>query len=255
MYELFLGNCLEIMTRIPDNSVDTIICDLPYGTTNCQWDVIIPFDKLWEQYNRITKENSAIVLFGCEPFSSYLRLSNITNYKYDWLWEKERPTNILQMKRRPGKTIETISIFYKSQCCYNPQMVKHDGPKRTNKVKNGKLGKIIDNSTKKPTEYVDTGFRYPTQVLKFKRDVLTSNLHPTQKPLALLEYLINTYSNENYTILDNTMGSGTTGVACINTNRNFIGIELNNEYYEIAKNRIEKAVFDNKPPKLSNFLK
>lgn len=255
MYELFLGNCLDVMCRIPDNSVDTIICDLPYGTTNCQWDIIIPFEKLWEQYNRISKENSAIVLFGCEPFSSHLRMSNISNYKYDWFWEKERPTNILQMKRRPGKTIETISVFYKSQCCYNPQMVKYEGPKRTNKIKNGKLGKIIDNSTKSPTQYVDTGVRYPTQILKFKRDILTSNLHPTQKPLALMEYLINTYTNENYTVLDNAMGSGTTGVACMNMNRNFIGIELDSEYFRIAKKRIEETVVKNVPSKLSNFLK
>ena len=154
--------------------------------------------------------------------------------------EKERLTNIMQVKKRIGKTVETISIFYKNQPTYNPQMVKYDGPKRTNKVNNGKLGKLIDdNNDKKVKEYIDNGYRYPTQVWKFNRDTLTSNLHPTQKPIKLLEELIKTYTNENDIVLDNCMGSGSTGVACKNLNRRFIGIELDENYFKIAKERIE----------------
>lgn len=153
-------------------------------------------------------------------------------------------SNVSQVKRRPGKVVETISIFYKKQPTYNPQMTKYDGPKRSNKVKNGKLGKLVDDNTKPVKEYVDIGYRYPTQVIQFQRDCLKSNLHPTQKPVALLEYLIKTYTNENDTVLDTCMGSGSTGIACLNTNRNFIGIELAENYFNIAKKRIED--YDNK---------
>ena len=235
------GDCLELMKEIPDESIDMILCDLPYGTTACKWDSVIPFEPLWEQYNRIIKDNGAIALFGQEPFSSFLRLSNVDNYKYDIYWEKERLTNINQVKKRVGKTIETISVFYKKQCTYNPQMVKYDGKPRTNKVKNGKMGTLTDQQKKKVFEYNDTGWRYPTQVWKFQRDCLTSNLHPTQKPIALLEELIKTFTNEGETVLDNCMGSGSTGVACINTNRDFIGYELNEEYFNIAQNRLREA--------------
>lgn len=235
---LLQGDCLELMNTIEDSSIDCVICDLPYGTTKCSWDIIIPFDKLWEQYNRIVKKNGAIILFGQEPFSTLLRASNLEDYRYDIYWEKERLTNINQVKRRVGKTVECISIFYKEQCTYNPQMMKYDGKPRTNKVKNGTLGVLTDQQVKKVKEYEDTGWRYPTQVWRFQRDCLTSNLHPTQKPLALVEELVKTFSNEGDTILDNTMGSGTTGVACINLNRNFIGIELNEKYFNIAKERL-----------------
>ena len=210
------------------------------GTTACAWDIVIPFDKLWKQYNRIIKTNGSILLFGQEPFSSYLRLSNIDNYKYDIYWQKERLTNIQQVKRRVGKDVECISVFYKKQCTYNPQMIDYNGPKRTNKIGNGKLGLLSDSGNKKPVEYKDTGKRYPTQVWKFKRDILTSNLHPTQKPVALLEELIKTFSNEGDLILDNCMGSGSTAIACINSNRNYIGFENNKEYYDISIERIYK---------------
>lgn len=238
MISIKQGDCLELMKEIKDKSIDMILCDLPYGTTACKWDDVIPFDKLWEQYERITKDNGAVVLFGQEPFSSLLRISNLKTYKYDWYWEKERLTNISQVKRRAGKTVETISVFYKKQPTYNPQMSIYTGPKRTNKVKNGKLGILTDNQNKKVYEYKDNGLRYPTQILKFQRDCLTCNLHPTQKPVALLEYLIKTYTNEKETVLDNCMGSGSTGVACINTNRNFIGFELDKHYFQIAKERL-----------------
>ena len=234
------GDCLELMKEIPDKSIDMILCDLPYGTTACKWDSVIPFEPLWEQYNRIIKDNGAIALFGQEPFSSFLRLSNVDNYKYDIYWEKERLTNINQVKKRVGKTIETISVFYKKQCTYNPQMVKYDGKPRTNKVKNGKMGTLTDQQKKKVFEYNDTGWRYPTQVWKFQRDCLTSTLPPTQKPIALLEELIKTFTNEGETVLDNCMGSGSTGIACINTNRNFIGYELDEHYFQIAKERLEQ---------------
>lgn len=238
---LMNGDCLELMKAIPDGSVDLVLTDPPYGTTACKWDSIIPLEPMWEQLKRVIKPNGAIVLFGQEPFSSALRLSSPKWYKYDWYWEKERITNIAQVKKRAGKVIENISIFYSKQPTYNPQMVKYEGKKRSNKVKDGRMGKLIDNTNKKVIEYNDTGWRYPTQVLKYKRDILTSNLHPTQKPVALMEYLIRTYTNEGETVLDFTMGSGTTGVACVNTNRNFIGIELDKDYFEIAQDRINDA--------------
>lgn len=240
MINLYFGDCLELMKKIPDNYIDMVLCDLPYGTTRCRWDSIIPFDALWESYNRVVKEGGAICLFGQEPFSSYLRLSNIDNYKYDIYWEKERLTNINQVKRRVGKTVETISVFYKKQCTYNPQMVDYYGKPRSNKVKNGKLGILTDEQTKKVNEYIDTGKRYPTQVWKYQRDCLKSNLHPTQKPVALLENLILTFTNESDTVLDNCMGSGSTGLACIHTNRNFIGIEIEQKYFDIASKRLNE---------------
>ena len=238
--KIYNEGCLTGMQKIDDKSIDCIICDLPYGTTKCSWDIIIPFDKLWEQYNRIIKDNGAIILFGQEPFSSLLRVSNLKDYRYDIYWQKERLTNIMQVKRRVGKDVETISIFYKNQCTYNPQMVKYDGPKRGNKVKNGKLGKLVDdNNDKKVFEYNDTGFRYPTQVWKFKRDILTSNIHPTQKPIALYEELIKTYSNPGDLLLDNCSGSGTIAIAALNTGRHFIGFETNVNYYNESLKRID----------------
>ena len=237
---LLYGDCLEVIKHIDDNSIDMILCVLPYGTTKCSWDILIPFDQLWNQYNRIAKRNAAIVLFGTEPFLSYLRLSNIDCYKCDFYWKKERVTNIFQLKKRAGKIIETISVFYKYQPTYNPQMIQYTGNKRTNKVKNGKLGTLIDSGNKKPNEYVDNGSRFPTQLLEFKRDILTSNLHPTQKSVALLENLIKTFTNENDVVLDNCMGSGSTAIACINTKRKFIGIEKDPTFYQISEDRIKK---------------
>jgi site-specific DNA-methyltransferase (adenine-specific) len=240
--KIYNEDCLVGMKDIPDKSIDCIICDPPYELTSCAWDVIIPFDKLWEQYKRIIKPNGAILIFGQEPFSSFLRLSNLDWYKYDIYWQKERLTNIQQVKRRVGKDVETISVFYKKQCTYNPQMLDYDGPPRSNKIKDGKLGKLTDNNMKRPYEYVDIGKRYPTQVWKFKRDILTSNLHPTQKPLLLIEELIKTFTNEGDTILDNCAGSGTTAIAAIRTGRNFIGFETNEDYYNIIEKRIEDEI-------------
>jgi len=236
--KLYCGDCFEIMPTIPNKFIDMILCDLPYGTTACKWDTIIPFELLWKQYKRIIKDNGAIVLTASQPFTSALVMSNIKMFKYCWYWEKERLTNIAQVKRRAGKTVEECVIFYKKQPVYNPQMVKYVGKIRTNKVKNGVMGILTDNNTKKVKEYKDNGFRYPTQVLKIQRDTLKSNLHPTQKPVALFEYLIKTYTNEGDLVLDNCAGSGTTGVACKNLNRKFMLIEKEEKYCEIATKRI-----------------
>ena len=230
------GDCLERMKEIPDGSVDMILADPPYGTTACKWDSVIDFDLMWEQLNRIIKPNGAIVLFGSEPFSSALRMSNIKNYKYDWVWVKEQGTGFLNSKKQPLKNNEQMCVFYKKPPLYNPQMRKGFKPYRTKK------GGLTDNYNKDSISEVMTesnGERYPLNTLTFTRD--KSKQHPTQKPVALMEYLIKTYTNETETVLDFTVGSGTTGVACVNTNRKFIGIELDENYFNIAKERIENA--------------
>lgn len=251
---LIHGECLETMQSIPDESIDLIICDLPYGTTKCKWDVVIPFEKLWEQYNRIIKPNGAILLFGGEPFSSALRLSNLLMYKYDWYWQKDKAANFLFGNKMPLKVIETVSVFYKAQPTYNPQ--KTVNPKGASKrhlarnpTKITKHVKEVMGSSWKETEMDETqnyhGKDYeadkllPKSLVYFSREQ-RGKLHPTQKPVALIEYLIKTYSNEGETVLDNCMGSGTTGVACRNLNRNFIGIELNSDYFKIAETRINE---------------
>src|SRR5574344_501842 len=240
------GDCLELMKEIPDKSIDMILCDLPYGTTACKWDEVIPFEPLWEQYNRIIKDNGAIILFGTEPFSSELRLSNKSDYKYDIYWVKEKPTNFMQVKKRVGKLTENICVFYKKQCTYNPQMVKHNGKKVTNKPseRNAKFKSVVasDSPTLSIKPYEDTGYRYPCDILNINREKLGSTVHPTQKPVELLEWLIKTYTNEGEVILDNCMGSGSTGVACINTNRKFIGMELDEHYFNVAKDRIQNNI-------------
>lgn len=242
-YSLYKGDCLEVMKQIPDNSVDVVICDPPFGTTPLLWDSVIPFDKLWEQLNRITKQASPVIIFGQEPFSSYVRMSNMKQYRYDWYWEKERLTNVFQVKRRPGKTVENVIVFYRDQCIYNPQKHERLGPPVKNKVGENARWSVTQagyEAKTKPFEYVDDGTRHPTQILNFNRDNPRKRLHPTQKPVGLLEYLIKTYSNEGMTILDPTMGSASTGVACLNTNRNFIGIELDDNYFSIAEQRMKE---------------
>ena len=235
-YELWQGVCLELMKNIPDKSVDCIITDLPYGTTQCKWDTIIPFEPLWRQYNRIIKDNGAIVLFGTEPFSSHLRLSNLKNYKYDWIWDKVKGTGFLNAKRQPMRNHELISVFYKKQCIYNPQ--KTYGHKMKKSYRSKDLQTDVYGEMKNDYTYESTE-RYPRSIQVFSTDTQNSSLHPTQKPVALIEYLIKTYTNEGELVFDSCMGSGTTGVACINTNRRFIGIELDNNYFKIAKERIE----------------
>lgn len=234
--ELWQGDCLELMNDIPDKSVDCIITDLPYGTTQCKWDTIIPFEPLWKQYNRIIKDNGAIVLFGTEPFSSHLRLSNLKNYKYDWIWDKVKGTGFLNAKRQPMRNHELISVFYKKQCTYNPQ--KTYGHKMKKSYRSKDLQTDVYGEMKNDYTYESTE-RYPRSIQVFSTDTQNSSLHPTQKPVALIEYLIKTYTNDGELVFDSCMGSGTTGVACVNTNRRFIGIELDNNYFEIAKERIE----------------
>jgi site-specific DNA-methyltransferase (adenine-specific) len=238
MIKLMHGDCLQLMANIPDNSVDMILCDLPYGTTRNKWDVVIPFDELWVHYKRVIKDNGAVVLFGSEPFSSKLRISNIDNYKYDWIWEKPKGTGHLNAKRQPMRNIETISIFYKKQCTYNPQMEKGT-PYKNKAGKNHHSNNSMTDcyGAYKDFRYDNSGFRYPKQLLKFGV-VERNTVHPTQKPTDLLEYLIKTYTNDDEIVLDNCMGSGSTGVACVNTKRNFIGIEKNEKYFNIAYERI-----------------
>lgn len=241
--KLYNDDCIKVMKQLIDEgiTVDCIVTDLPYGTTPCPWDIIIPFDEMWECINKIIKPNGAVVLFGQEPFSSLLRVSNIKNYKYDWVWKKERLTNVFQVKRRPGKIVENISVFYKKQPTYNPQKTIYDGPLRSNKIGDNARFSITQtgNGGPKPMEYHDDGTRYPLQIIECNRDSMyDTKFHPTQKPVSLCEYLIKTYTNEGETVLDFTMGSGSTGVAAKNLNRNFIGIELNTEYFNIANQRI-----------------
>jgi len=247
MMNLIKGDCLEVMKDIPSGSIDAIITDPPYGTTACKWDSVIDFDLMWEQLNRIIKPNGAIVLFGAEPFSSTLRMSNIKNYKYDWVWDKVQTTGSLNAKRQPLRRYELISVFYKKQCTYNRQFtdrpIKNQRPNRKNhKTKEyettyGKFTRGIGAE-----DYDNTKIN-PKNILTFNNGNAWTRKgnHPTQKPVELMEYLIKTYTNENETVLDFTMGSGSTGVAAKNTNRNFIGIEMDDKYFEIAKDRINNT--------------
>ena len=246
--KLILGDCLVEMSSIPDGSVDAIIADIPYGTTACKWDSVIPFDEMWKQLNRIIKTNGAIVLFGSEPFSSALRMSNIKNYKYDWVWDKKAGLGFLDAKFRPLKSHENVLVFglsgsgvsngSKIPLKYNPQ-----GVVQTTKTNRNKPSNIL-NSEPKKREFKNAKTGYPKSIIEFSKD--SKKVHPTQKPVALMEYLIKTYTNENETVLDFTMGSGTTGVACKNLNRKFIGIEMDEKYFNIAKDRIDNHIVQTK---------
>ena len=241
MIDLRHGDCLELMKDIPDKSIDMILCDLPYGTTACKWDIVIPFEPLWEQYNRIIKDNGAIVLFGNEPFTSMLICSNLKGFKYRWDWNKKIPSGMGYAKYRPMQQTEDIAVFTKNgeKTVYNPQMIKREKPIKSggNSIQAGVYSGFKCMGEGK--EYKKTyDYKNPVTLLEFDK-IRRGSLHPTQKPVDLLEYLIKTYTNEGETVLDNTMGSGSTGVACINTNRNFIGMELDENYFNIAKERIE----------------
>lgn len=235
---LYQGDCLEEMKKIPDKSVDLVLCDLPYGITACKWDCCIDLEKLWKEYKRIITDTGVIALFGDGgKFTAQLIESNKKMFRYNWYWQKTAPRGFLQAKIMPLKCIETISIFYKKKPVYNPQ--KEPGKpyitKRSNKrLENHECAYAITGTD---TTTINTGDRFPTQLLTYKCE--TKTVHPTQKPVPLLEYLIKTYTQEGDTVLDNTMGSGSTGVAAKNLNRDFIGIELDKDYFEIAKNRIE----------------
>ena len=234
--QLLNGDCLQLMKQIPNKSIDMILCDLPYGTTACKWDSVIPFEPLWEQYKRIIKDNGAIVLFGSQPFTTELNHSNLKMFRYEWIWIKNNSTGFQLANKRPLKKHEIISVFYRKQPTYNPQGLQVYGKINKRKSTGDNWSEMNNN------EYIQRFTNYPTQILEFGYD--KEKLHPTQKPVALLEYLIKTYSNEDDIILDNCMGSGSTGVACVNTGREFIGIELDENYYNIAKNRISQALND-----------
>jgi len=223
------------MKRIPDKSVDMILCDLPYGTTRNKWDTVIPFEPLWEQYERVIKGNGAIALFGCEPFTSAMINSNLKLFKYDLIWHKSRPVGHLNAKRMPLRGHEEIIIFYKNPPTYNPEMRKGRYRFKGNKG----FEETRCYGTSKPYDGGYNDNYYPSSVIDISNAAQTGKMHPTQKPVALFEYLIRTYTNENETVLDNCMGSGTTAIACVNTNRNFIGFELDPDYYAIAQQRLE----------------
>ena len=237
--QLYKGDCLKIMKDIPDKSVDMILCDLPYGTTSCKWDSIIPLDKLWEQYNRIIKDNGAILLFAQTPFDKVLGFSNLKMLRYEWIWEKEQGTGNLNANKMPLKKHENILVFYKKLPKYNPQFIEGKPYMITRQYNDneifGKTGTRDGYVTK------NEGKRYPVSVLRYNRE-LKNRFHPTQKPINLLEYLIKTYTDEGETVIDNTMGSGSTGVACLKTNRNFIGIEKDDKYFDVAYNRINEYI-------------
>jgi len=249
MIKYLYGDCLVHMKDIPDNSIDFCLTDPPYGTTACKWDSVIPFEPMWKELKRIVKDNGAIALFGTEPFSSHLRMSNLKMYKYDWVWVKNQSTGFLNSNRMPMKDNEYISIFYKKQTLYNIQYretkANEDSLNRYNyKYKEFKRNHNIYGKEKGYPAFKAKKKVKATNTLFFNAIGFNSKdrKHPTQKPVALLEYLIKTYTNENETVLDFTMGSGSTGIACINLNRNFIGIEKELKYYQIAKERIEKRI-------------
>ncbi len=236
--KLMCGDCLDLLQQVPDGSVDMVLCDLPYGTTQCTWDAVIPFDALWNQWYRVAKTTAAIVLFGAEPFSSKMRLSNLSDFKYDWIWDKVKGTGFLNAKKQPMRNHEIISVFYRKQCKYYPQMTH--GHERKISFRAAELQTDVYGSMRNDN-YYDSCDRYPRSIQVFSTDTQNSSEHPTQKPVALLEYLIRTYTDKGDTVLDNCMGSGSTGVAAVNTGRNFIGIEINEEYYSVAIRRITEA--------------
>lgn len=236
-HNLMLGDCLELMKEIESGTVDMILCDLPYGTTCCSWDSVIPFEPLWAEYERVIKENGAIVLFAAQPFAAVLATSNLKLFRYEWIWEKPAATGFFNAHFQPLRAHENILVFYKAKPTFNP--IKTFGHERkTAKRKDigsEHYGKQVNIKSYDSTE------RYPRSVQVFSSDKQKQALHPTQKPVALCEYLIRTYTNEGETVLDNTMGSGTTGVACVNTGRAFVGIEQEQKYFEIAQERIAQA--------------
>jgi site-specific DNA-methyltransferase (adenine-specific) len=234
---LYLGDCLELMKQLPDGSVDLVLCDLPYGTTACKWDTVIPFEPLWAQYRRVAKRDAAIVLTASQPFTTALIASNMREFRYCWVWDKRRPSNPMLAKRQCLKVHEDIVVFYRKFGVYNPQGVfKTDGrPRGGTKPSKTDLG----FGKRASAEYKQTHSGYPKSILSFGTDN-SKNVHPTQKPVALMEYLIKTYTNEGDVVMDNCMGSGTTGVACANTGRRFIGIEREPNYFDIACRRIQR---------------
>ena len=260
-YKLYNGDCLAVMDKLIEQGVkvDAIITDPPYGTTACKWDIVIPFDEMWNRLNKLIKPTGAIALFATEPFATKLRISNFDNYKYDWYWKKSKSSLYQHAKNRPMRAIENVCVFSKSKWGhksqlkdkrmeYNPQGISSIGIKTV--TKNFNAGGVVGERPNQIGKQYEAFTGFPTDVLEFKSITGKSCLHPTQKPVYLLEYLIRTYTNENDLVLDFTMSSGSTGVACINTNRKFIGVEINEKYFNIAKDRIEAATLSNKQKRL-----
>lgn len=237
MLNLYNADCLEFMKNIPAKSIDMILCDLPYGVTRCKWDNKIDLKKLWEQYERIIKDNGVICLFGQTKFFHELVQSNLKLYRYDLIWDKVLKTGFLNANRQPLRRHEQIAIFYKKQPKYNPQISKKKVP--YNKENIERRNQVYGKCYVMPNREKEDGKKYPTSILQYKRVNSAKMLYPTEKPIELLEHLIKLYTDENDLVLDNCMGSGTTGLACKNTNRNFIGIEINKETFELAKNRLK----------------
>lgn len=229
-YDLMLGDCLELMPSIPSGSVDMVLCDLPYGTTQNKWDSVLPLERLWREYWRVCKPNAAIVLNAAQPFTSAVVISQLAQFRYSWVWKKSKPTGHLNAKKQPMRNTEDVLVFYRTQPVYKPQGTRPTDVmvSRTNRGNYGECSKTT----------LQTVTGYPNSLLEFATE---NGVHPTQKPVSLMEYLIHTYTNEGDTVLDNTMGSGTTGVACVNTGRKFIGMEQDHAYFAIAQERIDNA--------------
>ncbi len=240
--KIYNEDCLEGMKRIPDKSVDMILCDLPYGTTVCKWDTIIPFEPLWEQYERVIKDGGAIILTASQPFTTKLISSNFDWFKYELIWNKVLPTGFAIAKIQPMKQHENVLVFGKGKVTYNPQMTPRERPRTYNRTHKNYEGS--ENLQKHDGKARTLTHYYPRSLLEFSNANNKSKVHPTQKPVPLFEYLIRTYTNENETILDNCMGSGTTAIACLNTNRNYIGFELDETYYSLANERIAKHLLE-----------
>ena len=236
--KIYNEDCLEGMKRIPDKSIDMILADLPYGTTNCKWDTIIPFEPLWEQYERIIKDNGAVVLTASQPFSSALVMSNPKLFRYEWVWDKKNPTNFAMAKKQPLKYHETILVFAKKQTEYYPIKWRGKPNHKQGLLKNDQQSEVYGKI--KRTKDNLSGMKYPRSIIEISKHSSQGGLHPTQKPVALFEYLVKTYTNEGDVVLDNCMGSGTTAIAAINTNRNFIGFEMDENYHKLANERIEQ---------------
>ena len=232
------GDCLELMASIPDGSVDMILCDLPYGTTDCKWDTVIPFEPLWAQYRRVAKRNAAIVLTASQPFTTALIASNMREFRYCWVWDKKKAGNIFLAKSQPMKVHEDVVVFSRDPHAYHPQMVQRDTVKRS---KNYGTGAAFGGNGKAESTVYTYTHKFPASIIEVSNASQRGKVHPTQKPVALMEYLIKTYTNEGETVLDNCMGSGTTGVAALNCGRKFIGIERDDTYFEIAQRRIEDS--------------
>lgn len=237
--QLMQGDCLELMAAIPDGSIDMVLTDPPYGTTACKWDAVIPFEPMWAQLKRIIKPNGAIVMTASQPFTTHLIASNMGMFKYCWVWDKKKAGNIFLAKTQPMKTHEDVIVFCTKTPSYYPIMVKRD---KVKKSKNYGTGEAIGGSREKEDIVYTYTHRYPISILEISNANRKGRVHPTQKPVALMEYLIKTYTNPGETVLDFTMGSGTTGVAAMNTGRGFVGIELDEKYFEIAQNRIYEAI-------------